>query len=87
MEEGVASDLMYTSRQFGVLVGLALAVSALGAFTYGKGVADGGRLAETFTRALLGTGGFALLAILAPVLLSGRPRPNAPQEIAIMSEA
>jgi EmrB/QacA subfamily drug resistance transporter len=66
-EEGVASGLINTSRQVGGPVGLAVVVSVLGA-TQGQAVA-------AFQWAFLAAAGFAGLAVLTSLLLTGRAAP------------
>ena len=64
-EEGVASGLINTSRQVGGPVGLAVVVSVLG-------VATGGQAIAAFQWAFLAAAGFAGLAVLTSLLLTGR---------------
>ena len=67
-EEGIASGLINTSRQVGGPIGLAVVVSVLGVVTQGHAVA-------AFQSAFMAAAGFSGLAVVASLLLSGKPAP------------
>ncbi len=72
-EEGVASGLINTSRQVGGPVGLALAVSVVGVLTHGAGLTGThAQIASGLQYAFLAGAGFAALAVLTSLLLTGK---------------